>query len=142
MSLDAAFEKLSIGDEASIIEKVKAEGVEKSGFASNIDVLKAKCASKDEAEALAGLATAKAVAEGCPEAEAFNKECLTACKCPILESFRLESPAWSLESITESLTFHSCFLQVSSRLFPRVAMSARLPKRLPMPFAKTLRPLL
>jgi len=69
---------LSLGDEPKCISSVKAEGVEKSGYAANIDVLKAKCASKDEAEALAGLALAKAMAEGAPEAEAFTKDCLTA----------------------------------------------------------------
>jgi elongation factor 3 len=38
----------------------------------------AKCASKDEKEALAGLKLVKTMAEECPEAEAFTKECLTA----------------------------------------------------------------
>ena len=80
MSLEAKMEKLSIGDAADVISAIKADGVEKSGFASNIEVLKAKCASDVEADALAGFATVKALAEGCPEAEAFNKECLTACK--------------------------------------------------------------
>jgi hypothetical protein len=80
MSLESKFEKLSIGEEASIIEAIKKDGVDKSGFASGIDVLVAKCDSSDDNEALAALATAKAIAEGCPEAEAFNKECLTACK--------------------------------------------------------------
>eukprot|EP00542_Grammatophora_oceanica_P021342 CAMPEP_0194038644 /NCGR_PEP_ID=MMETSP0009_2-20130614/10862_1 /TAXON_ID=210454 /ORGANISM="Grammatophora oceanica, Strain CCMP 410" /LENGTH=1038 /DNA_ID=CAMNT_0038681219 /DNA_START=42 /DNA_END=3158 /DNA_ORIENTATION=+ len=79
MSIEEAFAKLTIDDAKSIVEKIKSEGVEKSGFASSIDILKAKCASKDEADALAGLATAKAVAEECPQADAFNKECLTAC---------------------------------------------------------------
>lgn len=80
MSIEAKMESLSLGDDAAIIAAIKAEGVEKSGFASSIDILKAKCASDTEADALAGLATVKALAEGCPEAEAFNKECLTACK--------------------------------------------------------------
>jgi elongation factor 3 len=57
---------------------VKESGVEKSGYAANINVLMAKCASKDEKEALAGLKLVKTMAEECPEAEAFTKECLTA----------------------------------------------------------------
>lgn len=80
MSIEAKMGALSLGDEAAIIAAIKAEGVEKSGFASGIDVLKAKCASSVDTEALAGLATTMALAKGCPEAEAFNKECLTACK--------------------------------------------------------------
>jgi hypothetical protein len=80
MSLVAKMEALSLGDDAAVIAAIKAEGVEKSGFATGIDTLKAKCASSVEAEALAGLALTKAIAMGCPEAEAFNKECLTACK--------------------------------------------------------------
>lgn len=82
MSLEAKLAELSLGDEPSIIEAIKKDGVDKSGFAPNISALVAKCASKTEEEALAGLATAKALAEGCPEAEAFTKECLTPCKCP------------------------------------------------------------
>lgn len=91
MSIEAKMESLSLGDDAAIIAAIKAEGVEKSGFASSIDILKAKCASDTEADALAGLATVKALAEGCPEAEAFNKECLTACKfkCPIFTPGRI-----------------------------------------------------
>lgn len=80
MSIEAKLAALSLGDEASIIEAIKADGVEKSGFAANIEALKAKCASKDDKEATAGLTTVKAIADGCPEAEAFNKQCLAACK--------------------------------------------------------------
>jgi len=72
-------EKLSLGDESSLVEKVKAEGVVKSGLADSIDALVAKCASKNEEDALAGLAAAKALAEGAPGAEAFTKQCLSAC---------------------------------------------------------------
>jgi len=79
MSLESKLANLSLGDEASVVEAIKAEGVEKSGFASNISALCAKIASKDDNESLAALATAKAVAEGAPEAEAFNKECLVEC---------------------------------------------------------------
>jgi len=79
MSLESKIANLSLGDEPSIVEAIKADGVEKSGFASNISALAAKCASKDDDEALAALATVKAVAEGAIEAEAFNKDCLTPC---------------------------------------------------------------
>jgi hypothetical protein len=80
MSLESMFASLSIADASSVVEKIKAEGIEKSGFVENIEILKAKVASSVESEALAGLATVKAVAENAPEAEAINKECLTACK--------------------------------------------------------------
>jgi len=81
MSLESKIANLSLGDEASVVAAIKADGVEKSGFASNISALVAKCASSDEAEALAAMATVKAVSEGAIEAEAFNIQCLT----PILE---------------------------------------------------------
>ena len=83
MSIESMLSNLSLGDEPNFISSVKADGVEKSGFAASIDILKAKCASKDESEALAGLAVAKAIAEGVPEAEQFNKECLTAGKISV-----------------------------------------------------------
>jgi elongation factor 3 len=79
MSLESKLANLSLGDESSVVEAIKSEGVIKSGYADNISALAAKCASKTEAEALAALATVKAVAEGAPEADAFTKECLTAC---------------------------------------------------------------
>ena len=77
MSLDAKFAELKIDDVQPVVDAVKKEGVEKSGYASNVDVLAARCASKDEAEALAGLKTAKALMEECPNAQAFAKVCLT-----------------------------------------------------------------
>jgi elongation factor 3 len=79
MSLEAKFANLKIDDAASVVETVKSEGVEKSGLAANTSVLSARCASKDEAEALSALATVKALAEGVPEAQVFTKECLGAC---------------------------------------------------------------
>jgi len=79
MSLEAKFANLSIDDASSVVETVKSEGVEKSGLASNISVLAARCGSKDEAEALAALAAVKALAEGVPEAQIFTKDCLAAC---------------------------------------------------------------
>jgi len=79
MSLEAKFAELAVGDEASIVETIKSEGIVKSGFAENIEALKAKCASKDAAEAIAGLKTVIAIAEGAPEAGAIVKDCLAAC---------------------------------------------------------------
>ena len=78
MSLESKLENLSLGDEASIIAQIKSDGIEKSGFSSSIDVLVARCASKDEKEAMAALTFVKALAEGVPEAEALTKECLAA----------------------------------------------------------------
>ena len=52
---------------------MKKEGIVKSGLADNINVLAARCESNDDAECLAGLMTVKALAEQCPEAQAFTK---------------------------------------------------------------------
>uniref|UniRef100_A0A7S0B2M2 ABC transporter domain-containing protein n=1 Tax=Minutocellus polymorphus TaxID=265543 RepID=A0A7S0B2M2_9STRA len=78
MSVESLLEKLSLSDSGSIADAVKADGVAKSGLAANIAGLVAKCASKSDDEALAGLAAAKALAD-VPEADAFTKECLSAC---------------------------------------------------------------
>jgi len=78
MSIVSALEKLSLGDEPTITKAVTSEGVIKSGLASSIDALLAKCASTDSKEAIAALSTVKALAEGAPEAEAFTRECLAA----------------------------------------------------------------
>eukprot|EP00566_Odontella_aurita_P036480 CAMPEP_0113545932 /NCGR_PEP_ID=MMETSP0015_2-20120614/11533_1 /TAXON_ID=2838 /ORGANISM="Odontella" /LENGTH=194 /DNA_ID=CAMNT_0000446347 /DNA_START=85 /DNA_END=666 /DNA_ORIENTATION=- /assembly_acc=CAM_ASM_000160 len=79
MSLESKLENLSLGDEPSVVEALKADGAEKSGFAAGIGSLVAKAASKDEAEAVAALKTAQAVAEGAVEGEAFNKQVLSSC---------------------------------------------------------------
>jgi len=79
MSLESKLENLTLGDETSIVSEIKAEGVEKTGFASNIGALAAKCISSNEEEALAALTTVKAIAEGAPQADAFIKECLPGC---------------------------------------------------------------
>jgi len=79
MSLESALEKLSLGDEASLVEEVKNDGIEKSGLAANIHALAAKAEGKDEADALAALALVKALAEGAPAAQACTKQCLAAC---------------------------------------------------------------
>jgi hypothetical protein len=80
MSLDAMFAALKLDDASTIVDAVKKDGVEKSGLASNIEVLRAKCASKEDAEAIAGMKTVTKLAAECPEAQAFTKECLLACK--------------------------------------------------------------
>jgi hypothetical protein len=80
MSLEEKFAKLSIDDAASVVETVKSEGVEKSGFAANVSVLAARCGSSNDTEAVAAMKTVKALAEGAPLAQPFLKECLGACK--------------------------------------------------------------
>ena len=80
MSLEQKLANLSIDDAASVVDTVKADGVEKSGFASNVEVLAARCGSKDEKEAIAALTTLKALAEGAPSSQPYTKECLGACK--------------------------------------------------------------
>jgi elongation factor 3 len=79
MSLEAKLANLSIDDAASVVETVKSEGVEKSGFAANVSVLAARCGSSDDKEALAALATLKALVEGVPATQPYTKECLDAC---------------------------------------------------------------
>lgn len=83
MSLEAKFSELKIDDVGSVVETVKKEGSEKSGFAANVTVLAARCDSKDEAESLAALKIVTALARECPQAQAFTKECLGACKFPL-----------------------------------------------------------
>ena len=79
MSLESKLANLSLGDESSVVEAIKAEGVLKSGFGANISALCAAIEGKDADAAIAAMATVKAVAEGAPEAEAFTKECLPSC---------------------------------------------------------------
>jgi len=82
MSLESKLANLSLGDEASVVEAIKADGVEKSGFASGLSALCAAIEGSDDAASTAALATVAAVAAGAPEAEAFTKETLAAClKC-------------------------------------------------------------
>ena len=79
MSLEAKFAALKIDEVSSIVDAVKADGVDKSGLAANISVLAARCESKDNAEALAAFKTVKALVEECPESQAFTKDCMAAC---------------------------------------------------------------
>ena len=87
MSLEAKFAALKIDEVSSIVDAVKADGVDKSGLAANISVLAARCESKDNAEALAAFKTVKALVEECPESQAFTKDCMAACKFLIFLSF-------------------------------------------------------
>jgi len=80
MSLEEKFSALTVDDAASVVDLVKKQGAEKSGYADNVSVLAARCDSKDDAEALAALKTVAALAKECPGAQAFTKECLGACK--------------------------------------------------------------
>ena len=84
MSLEEKFAKLTVDDVTTVVETVKAEGVEKSGLATNASVLAARCASSDDNEAIAALKTVKALAESVPTAQVFTKESLGACKYIIL----------------------------------------------------------
>ena len=79
MSLESKLANLSLGDEKSVVDAIIAEGAVKSGFAANVCALIAAIEGSDDTAALAALATVKAVAEGAPTAEAFNKDCLAAC---------------------------------------------------------------
>jgi len=79
MSLESKLANLSLGDESSVVEAINSEGVVKSGFADNVSALCGAIEGKNDDATLAALATVKAVAEGAPTAEAFNKECLASC---------------------------------------------------------------
>jgi hypothetical protein len=80
MSLESKLANLSLGDESSVVEAIKAEGVDKSGYAANVAAICGAIEGKDAEKAIAALATVKAVAEGAVEAEAFNGLCLSSCK--------------------------------------------------------------
>merc|ERR1719162_1317505 len=62
-----------------MIDSIKADGLEKSGLPESIVTLTARCASKDEAEALAALKLVKELAESVPTAQPFVKDTLGAC---------------------------------------------------------------
>jgi elongation factor 3 len=106
MSLESKLANLSLGDESSVVAAIKAEGVIKSGFGPSISALCAAIEGKDADAAIAALATAKAVAEGAPEAEAFNKECLSSClsaagsKSPEVKKAAAETAFAICENIT------------------------------------------
>jgi elongation factor 3 len=77
MSLEEAFSNLTIDSAATVVDKVKADGV--AGLP--VDVLITKVASGEEDEALAGLTLVKSLAEACKEnvaLEICTKQCLSA----------------------------------------------------------------
>jgi hypothetical protein len=80
MSLEEKFAALTMADAPAVVEAVKKDGVEKSGLAANIAVLVARCDANDDNDVLAALNTVKALAKDCPQAQAFTKETLGACK--------------------------------------------------------------
>ncbi len=80
MSLEEKFASLSMDDVPTIVDSVKADGVEKSGLSTSIVALTARCASKDEKESLAGFKVVKELAEQVPTSQPFIKDCLGACK--------------------------------------------------------------
>jgi len=79
MSLEEKFASLSMDDVSSMIDAIKADGLEKSGLPESVVTLTARCASKDEAEALAALKLVKELAESVPNAQPFIKDSLGAC---------------------------------------------------------------
>lgn len=79
-TIEGLLSNLSLGDEPKLVEAVKSQGVVASGLADQIEVLAVKCASTNDAEAIAALTTVKALAEEAPAAEAFTKVCLLAGK--------------------------------------------------------------
>jgi len=79
MSLEDSLAKLSLGDESSLVTKVKSEGIKKSGLATNIHALAAKAESKDDTEAIAALTLIAALSKDAPDAQSVTKVCLAAC---------------------------------------------------------------
>jgi hypothetical protein len=106
MSLEAKFEALKMDDVSSVVDAVKKDGPQKSGLAAGIAVLLARCASTDDADAIAACSTVKALVEQCPSSHAFTKECLTACTYPptlfFLHSI-LDFFSWLLWLLVESV---------------------------------------
>jgi elongation factor 3 len=79
MSVAGKIEAPTMDDVSAIVAAVKADGVEKSGLANNIEALVARCDSSVETEALAALKVVKTLVEEVPESQVFTKECLPAC---------------------------------------------------------------
>jgi elongation factor 3 len=102
MSLEQKLAALTLDDATSVVETVKSEGVVKSGLGANISTLVARCGSNDEAEVLAAITTVKALAEGCPNAQAFTKECLGA----VLE--QANSKSVTIKALAEETAFAIC----------------------------------
>lgn len=126
MSLEAKFAELKVDDVPTIVAAVKADGVDKSGLAAGISVLINRCASSDDAEALAGLKTVKALVEECPEAQAFTKECLTACLDQALAKSK------EVQDVSEEATLLICekinpfgMKSLLPQIFPKLAVEVK-----------------
>ena len=76
MSIEEKLASLSLDEVSSVVSAVRADGIEKSGLASSVHVLSARCESSDPDEASAALSLVKDLASECPEAQALTKECL------------------------------------------------------------------
>ena len=109
MSLEALFASLKIDDVNAVVEAVKKDGAETSGLAENITVLVARCDSADEAEALAALKTVTQLCIECPQAQAFTKDCLSA--CTLLSSYSL----LVLRNFAVSVLFHGASTSIVVR---------------------------
>lgn len=77
MSLEEKFGALSLADVPTVVETAKKDI---KGVADGIEALKARCESKEDAEAIAAMTLVQKFMEDVPEAQAFVKECLGACK--------------------------------------------------------------
>ena len=76
MSIEEKLAALSLDDVSSVVSAVKSDGIEKSGLASSVHVLAARCESSDPDEASAALSLVKDLASECPESQAITKKCL------------------------------------------------------------------
>jgi hypothetical protein len=77
MSLEEKLASLKLTDVPALVEMVQKD---MDALATSVSVLAARCDSSDEAEAIAALAAVEKLAIECPLAQAFTKECLSACK--------------------------------------------------------------
>lgn len=77
-SLEEQLASLTLADVPALVALVQKDV---DALAANASVLAARCDSADEAEALAALAAVEKLAVECPQAQAFTKECLSACTC-------------------------------------------------------------
>jgi len=81
MSLESKLAALTLDDTSSVVDTIKADGVDKSGFAANIGTLVARCGSKTEDEAIAALKLVETLvtSDVAASTQVFTKDCLAAC---------------------------------------------------------------
>jgi elongation factor 3 len=106
-SVEELLNNLKLGDETTLVDKVKAEGVLKSGLSTHSDLLVAKISSTDEDESKAALLTVKGLAEsGVTSAEVFTKDCLAAAieKCSA-RAVKAEAKAAALAIVENASPF-------------------------------------